>query len=166
MTPVKARLTLYGAAQACRVPGGRGSQISRQTAREGDKVVSPTHRPPLPPRKYSGYSFLSEAESTLRPSAVGRIKPMKNSSDPATFWLVAQCLTQLRHCVPQNKSRKCWKFHSWNGSKSNVLPCSKKFSVLLWDQKRLIHVSPESMTSPYKAHWLLCVPMAVTSEQP
>jgi hypothetical protein len=37
---------------------------SRQSAHEGSKVVSPTHRPPLPPRKYSWYSFLLEAEST------------------------------------------------------------------------------------------------------
>jgi len=31
---------------------------------EGGKVVNPMHRPPLPPRKYSWYSFLLEAEST------------------------------------------------------------------------------------------------------
>jgi hypothetical protein len=30
----------------------------RQSAHEGGKVVSPTHQPPLPPRKYSWYSFL------------------------------------------------------------------------------------------------------------
>jgi hypothetical protein len=31
------------------VPGGLGSQISLHSTREGGEVVSPTHRPPLPP---------------------------------------------------------------------------------------------------------------------
>jgi len=39
----------------------------RQWAHEGGKVVSPTHRPPLLPRKYSWYSYLLEAESTPGP---------------------------------------------------------------------------------------------------
>jgi len=37
------------------------------TAQDGNKVVSLTHRTPLPTRKYSWYSFLLEAESTPRP---------------------------------------------------------------------------------------------------
>ena len=36
----------------------------RLSAQEGGKVVSPKHRPSLPPRKYSWYSFLLEVEST------------------------------------------------------------------------------------------------------
>ena len=41
--------------------------ISRQLAQEGGKVVSPKHRAPLLPRKYSCFSFLLEAESTPGP---------------------------------------------------------------------------------------------------
>jgi hypothetical protein len=41
--------------------------ISIQKAHEGGKVVSPTHRPLLLPRKYSWYSFLLQAESTPGP---------------------------------------------------------------------------------------------------
>ena len=37
------------------------------TAQDGGKVVSLTHRPPLPPRKYTLYSFLLGAESTPGP---------------------------------------------------------------------------------------------------
>ena len=37
------------------------------TAEDDGKFVSLTHRPHLPPRKYSWYSFLLEAESTPAP---------------------------------------------------------------------------------------------------
>jgi len=40
---------------------------SRHIAPEDGKVVSCTHRPPLPPRKYSWYPFLLEAESIPGP---------------------------------------------------------------------------------------------------
>jgi hypothetical protein len=39
----------------------------KTVAHDGGKVVSPTRCPPLPPRKYSRYSFLLEAELTPGP---------------------------------------------------------------------------------------------------
>jgi len=38
-----------------------------KTTQEGGKIVSLKHRPHLPPRKFSWYSFLLEAESTPGP---------------------------------------------------------------------------------------------------
>jgi hypothetical protein len=52
--------------QALMFQGGWSSQILRQSAHEGGKVVSPTHRPPLPPGYIPG-TFLLEAESTPGP---------------------------------------------------------------------------------------------------
>ena len=69
---VKVKQSYYRHGQALRV------QISRQSAHEGGKVVSPMHRPPLSPRKYSWYSILLEAVLILGPA--GRIVS-KNSSN-------------------------------------------------------------------------------------
>ena len=68
---------MYGKGKGKAIPlqawgGLEGSRRLRlpdfnKSAHEDGKDVSPTHRPPLLPTKYSWYSFLSEAESTPEP---------------------------------------------------------------------------------------------------
>jgi len=54
VSQVQAYYRPIGLLQAYRVPGVWGSEISRQWAHEGGKVVSLTHRLPLPPGDFSG----------------------------------------------------------------------------------------------------------------
>jgi hypothetical protein len=95
---LKIKQSYYRLWQALMFPGWV-SQISWQTAHEGGKVTSPTHQPPLSPRKYSWYSFLLEVESTPG-SRCGRknlcqwkIPVTPSGIEPATFRLVAHCAT-------------------------------------------------------------------------
>jgi hypothetical protein len=64
--------------------------IWKQPAHELGKFVSPTHRLPLTPTKYSLYSLLLEAQSTTMTSS---------GIETATFRLVVQCLNQQCHPV-------------------------------------------------------------------
>jgi len=54
------------------------------TAQDGGKVVSPTHRPPLPPGNAPGTHFCYRLSRPQGHSAIGRIMSKKNSSD--TIW--------------------------------------------------------------------------------
>ena len=67
--------------QAQTVPGGWGSQISRQPVHEGGKVVRPTHRPPLPPENIPVIHFCYRPNRPQENSAAGRITLMKNFND-------------------------------------------------------------------------------------
>jgi hypothetical protein len=121
----------YRPGQAHRVPGGWGSQISRQSAHEGGKVVSPTHRPPLLPRHYSWYSLV---RGWVNPSAImqpeglcqWKIPVIPSGIEPATFQLIAQCLNQLRHCVPP-PCRPTWNILARHFTEKKVFLAGKSF---------------------------------------
>ena len=68
-------------------------------AHEGRKFISPMHRLPLPPKKYSWYSFLLDPRAIVWPDSLFQWKIPKTPTGikPMTFWPVAQCLT---NCTP------------------------------------------------------------------
>jgi hypothetical protein len=57
----------FGLDRPLKLQEGEAPRIPTQSAYEGDKVVSPKHPPPLPPRRYFWYSILLEVESTAWP---------------------------------------------------------------------------------------------------
>ena len=98
LVKVKVNQSLSRPGQALAVAGGSDSRISKQSAHEGAKFVSPTHQPSLPLTKYSWYSLLLQAESTPWPQCSRTDYVNENSND-----IIGNRIRDLSVCsaVPQ-----------------------------------------------------------------
>jgi hypothetical protein len=65
ISKIKVKQSHYSPGQAHRIPGDWGFQISRQSAHESGKFVSPKHRPPLPPEIILGTHFCCRPGSSV-----------------------------------------------------------------------------------------------------
>jgi hypothetical protein len=91
-------------------------RLSRQPAHEGDKVVSPTHRPHLPPLPQRRFPVLTSIRGWLDPRAIVRLEGLSqwkisvtpSGIESATFLLVAQCLNQPRYRVAHRIFWETW----------------------------------------------------------
>ena len=142
--------------QALRVPGGSDSQISRQSAHEGGKVVSPTHRQPLPPKEI----FLAlisirdwvDPSATVRPEGLCQWKmPMTpTGNEPATFWLVVQYFNELRYRVSlgytYTSKIQCEKYMDSAGLGSYISQHSRNVHHHTWRRGEKSYVAQQVFT--------------------
>jgi len=129
--------------EALRFQDNQHMKVVRLSALRTSRLYHPT--------KYSWYSFLLEAESTPAPQCsqndhIKRKIPVTPSgTEPATFWLVAQCLNQLHHHMPPRNLCMMMKMiyvcsHTKSWKNSLFINHSPNFTLSNLNLNILIHV--------------------------
>ena len=77
---MEVKRSLYRPGKALGLQEFQAPRISRQSAYKSGKVVSHTHWPPLPPRRYSWYSCLFFINPSDRTMALGSTQPLTERS--------------------------------------------------------------------------------------
>jgi hypothetical protein len=82
---------------------------------DGDEIVGLTRRPRFTSRKIPGTHFCQRLSKPQGRTATGKIRPIEKKNPmtslgikPTTFWLVAQCLIQLRYATIAMKAYRYW----------------------------------------------------------
>ena len=94
---VKVKLSRYMPRQALGIPGGWGSRISRRLAQEGGKVVSPTHRPSLPPETHN-FSTTGRVPSQCQKSLLFAVTAVI-TSNVTLSWLKRRAFISLSKLI-------------------------------------------------------------------
>jgi hypothetical protein len=128
-----------------RFPVSPDTRIFTRSTHERGKVVSPTHRPPLPPKRY--FSVGPRAIVQQEWLSHWRVPMSPSGIKPATLPLVAQCLNILPRVTNWEMSAE----RSTSSAFALLLSLDSK-SVTIFAETRRIRVPEKCLPTCYTTH--------------